>query len=155
MADLLAVERDGQVGVDGSAGHLARRRIDARREVDREHGRAEVVDLLDQPRRSRARLALEAGAEERVDEHVRVAELLLLVLRLRVDDEHVAARLLEHRAATRPSPPFEPPPQTTVNWRASPKSSSACCGDRPPRALHQLVDGSGYASSAVRISAAV
>ena len=54
---------------------------------------AGAPDLLDQRRRLGARLAREAGAEERIDDHVRLAELG--VSGLRVDDLYVLARLDE------------------------------------------------------------
>ena len=143
VADLLAVEGDGHVRVDRGAGHLAGRRVNAGRKIDAEHGRSEVVDLLDQPRRCGTRLALEPGAEERVDQDVGVAEILLLVLRLRVDHGHVATRFLEH-ARSHPA---------VAAVRAAAADDGELPGvaevlervlrNRSARALHQLVDGSG------------
>ena len=59
------------------------------------------------------------------------------------------------RAATRPSPPFEPPPQTTVNDCALPKSSSACRATACPARSISSSTVPSYRSSAARISAAV
>ena len=75
VADLLAVERDRARGLDGCAGHLAGRGVDARRQVDGDDFRIARVDRLDQPGGVRARLAREAGAEEGVYDHLGLAEV--------------------------------------------------------------------------------
>ena len=58
------------VGADGLARDLAGRRVDARGNVDGDDRRRGGVDPLDRRRRLGARLAVEARAEERVDDHV-------------------------------------------------------------------------------------
>ena len=70
-ADLRAVHRHGDVGVHGHARDLPRGSVRAGRDVDREHGDAGCVDLLDDARRFLARRSLQPGAEERVDHDVR------------------------------------------------------------------------------------
>ena len=58
----------------------------------------------------------------------------------------------------RPSPPFAPPPQTTVQRRASAKSSSAISAAAlPARSISSgAVPGKpGYRASAARISSAL
>ena len=69
-ADLGAVKGDGQVGVDRRARDLAGGGVHPRRDIDRDDGHAGGVDLLDLTRRLRPGLALEAGAEEGVDDDV-------------------------------------------------------------------------------------
>ena len=87
--DLLAVEGHRQRRLDGRAGDLAGRGVDARRHVDRDdRGTSSALIASISPAASGARLAREAGAEERVDDDVRRAEVLVVVLR--VDDAHLA-----------------------------------------------------------------
>src|SRR5262249_41134470 len=82
-----------------------------------------------------------ASAEERVDDDIRVAEVLLLVLGLHLDDAHVAARLIEH--------PRGDATVTAVRAAAANYGELArvaavlerVLGDREPPALRQLVDG--------------
>ena len=68
--DLDAVEGDGQRGPHGLARDLTGRRVDARGDVDRDDRCAGGVDPLDRGGGLRTRLAVEAGAEEGVDDHV-------------------------------------------------------------------------------------
>jgi hypothetical protein len=75
--DLEAVHRHGHVRVDGCAPNFARRRIDARGDVDRDDGTLERVDALDQRASILARLAVEAGPEQRIDDDVGVITQLL------------------------------------------------------------------------------
>ena len=121
-----AVERDGHVRADGRAGDLAGRGVDAGREVDRDDRHAGRVHRLDQRGRLRARLAVEAGAEQRVDDHVGAARRPCVSSASRP-----ASRRM--RAAIRPSPPFEPPPHTAAIRRASGKRSQHLVGDRARR----------------------
>ena len=59
------------------SGHLAGGRVHSGRDVHRDDRRAGAVHALDERRRLRPRLAVEAGAEERVDDEIRaVLELL-------------------------------------------------------------------------------
>ena len=91
--ELAAVEGDGGVGDDRGSGGFARRRTDAGGHVNREHRRGGRVDPFDQRRGIRPRRAGEAGAEQRVDDHVRIAQVGLTSLR--VDDQHVAPGTLQ------------------------------------------------------------
>ena len=116
-ADLAPVERDGLVGADRRARDLAGRRVDAGRQVDREHVRAGAPDPLDQRSRLGARLAREAGAEERIDDHVRLAEIGRRPAFASTTCTSLPAST-RWRATMRPSPPLEPPPQTTVQRSA-------------------------------------
>ena len=70
-ADLAPVEGDRRVGLHRRARDLARRRVDSARHVHGEDRDAEAVEFVDRARRVVARLAGEAGAEERVHRHVR------------------------------------------------------------------------------------
>ena len=72
--ELAPVEADRAVGPDRHTGHLAGRRVDAARNIEREHGRTVAVDPLDRVRDRAARRALRAGAEQRVDHDVRADE---------------------------------------------------------------------------------
>ena len=93
------MHRHGHVGANRRARDLARRRVDARRDVDRDDRHAGAVDLLDQPRRVVTRRALHPGAEQRIDDHVRPL----------VDDLAPTPRRSSSPAIF-PSPPFAPPP---------------------------------------------
>ena len=80
-------------------------------------------------RRVRPRLAVEAGAEERVDQHVAARPAVL------------GGRRARPRASTssaiRPSPPFAPPPQTAPNDARVREAAQRLLGDRAAGALHQ------------------
>ena len=69
-ADLPAVHRHRERRVDAGAGNLARRRVDPGGQVDRDDRSPRGVDRLDLPRRVLARLAVEAGPEERVHDYI-------------------------------------------------------------------------------------
>ena len=143
VPDLLAVEGDRQVRVDRHARHLAGRRVDARRDIYRDDVGAGPVDLLDQLSRAGARLAAEARAEERVDDQGRLAEILLLVLGLRVHDEHLASFLLEH---TRRHPPVAAVRAGPADDRERARVAEVLervLGDGATGPLHQLLDCSG------------
>ena len=141
VPDLLAVERDRQVGVDRGSGHLARRCVHPGRQVDGEHRRAEVVHLLDQPRCAGPRLAFEAGAEEGVDQNVGIAEILLLVLRLRVDDEDVSVLLLEHPRGHAAVASVRAAAADDREGASVSEVLERVLGDGPSRSLHELLDG--------------
>ena len=142
VAHLLPVKGDGQVRIDGRTSNLARGRVHSGWEVDAQNRRAEVVHLLDQLRSARPRLALEAGPEEAVDDHVRIAEVLVLVLRLRVDDEHVPPRLFEHAGGDPSVAPVRAAPADDRERLRVAEVLERVPGDRLPRALHQLLDRS-------------
>ncbi len=72
--ELAAVEGHGQRGADGAGRDLSGGRIDSGWDVDGDDRRSGGVDPLDRRRRFLARLAVEAGAEERVDDHVRLLD---------------------------------------------------------------------------------
>src|SRR5215210_5870897 len=91
-SDLLAVEGDGVPGVDGSPGDLSGRRIDAGSDVDGHDLHIELVDLFDQPGCRWTWRSGETRAEQCVDDQVRFAEILLLLLWLRFDDANCLAR---------------------------------------------------------------
>ncbi len=73
--DLRRAERDGRLGPHGRAGHLACRGVHAGGNVDRDDRLAGGVDPLDHPRHVLAGSLVEADPEQRVDDHVRVAEV--------------------------------------------------------------------------------
>ena len=70
QADFLALEGDRRCCLDANRGDLACRRIHAGGHVNRHHRHAGAADRLDRPCRFLARLAVEAGAEDRVDDDV-------------------------------------------------------------------------------------
>ena len=97
MADLLAVEGDRQVGVDRGAGHLAGRRVHPGRADRRESTGAPRSFICSISRAAPGRGSPSKPVPKSASiRHVGIAEVLLLVLRLRVDDAHVAPRLFEH-----------------------------------------------------------
>ena len=75
---LAAVERDGHGGIDGFPRHLSGRGVDARRDVHRHHRASRGVHRPDLRGRLVARRRPEAGAEQRVDHDVGLAEGTLL-----------------------------------------------------------------------------
>src|SRR5439155_2667399 len=98
----------------------------------------EPVDRVDQRCRRSARRARETGAEERVDDDVGHAELLLLLLGLRLDDEHVPAALAEH---ARGDAPVAAVRAAAADDRYAPCAREAVpddLGDGGARALHEL-----------------
>ena len=70
QSDLFTVERDGRRRLDAEPGDLAGRRVDPGRDVDGDHRHAGAPDGLDRARCLCARLAVEAGAEDSVDDDV-------------------------------------------------------------------------------------
>jgi hypothetical protein len=109
------VEGDGDRGPHRLAGHLARRGIHARRHVHRDDRCPGGVDPLDQSGGLRPRRAAEAGAEERVDDHVRLLD------RRRLDG---VAPLLAQNA--RGDPPVAP-----VRAAAADDREPLSVGERP------------------------
>ena len=73
--DLRGPERDGRGRLDCDSRHLARGRVDAGGDVDRDDGAAGRVDQLDHPSRVLTGGIVQSDAEERVDEHVGLTEV--------------------------------------------------------------------------------
>ena len=147
---LQTVERHGDASLGlPSPGNLAGRRVDARGDVDGDHRCRCGVDPLDRRRRLGARLAVEARAEQRVDDHVGLARRQSSPT---ASQPSVRAGSV---AAIRPSPPFAPPPQTTAIRCASGRAAAPRGRPPAPARLHQLGAVSSRPSSAARISAAV
>ena len=73
--DLRRAERDRHGRAHRRARHLAGRRVDAGGHVDRDDGLPARVDPLDHARGVLARRVREADAEQRVDDHVGLAEV--------------------------------------------------------------------------------
>ncbi len=130
--DLPPVERDGEVGIDDRARDLPRGRVDAGGDVHGDDRRSGRVDAIDERGRVRAWLAVEARAEERVDDHVVPLGLRRLV--------GLAPRLAQHaRGDTAVA---------AVRASAAHAGESACVGERAhrllrhrgPRTLHELGD---------------
>ena len=90
-------------------GDLAGRGVHARGHVDRDHGLAGAVDPLDHPGDVLARRVLEPDAEQRVDDHVRLAEVAEPV-----DHVDLAAALAQHARADAAVAAVVPEPQTTA-----------------------------------------
>ena len=128
-------ERDGDASARTAApGTSPVDAFDARGHVDRDDRLARGVDPLDHPRDVLARRLREADPEQRVDDHVRLAELAERPRR----PSPRGPRSRSTRAQTRPSPPLLPPPQTTATRpgnRSSTTSATARAG-----ALHQLLE---------------
>ncbi len=82
MRGLLAEEGDGFGRLHGRAHHRARRAVDAARQIDRQHRRTVGVDGRDHLQRVALHRAIEAGAEQRVDDQRRLAD------RLRIERQH-------------------------------------------------------------------
>ena len=79
VAHLQTMERDRHVRLDRCARNLSRRRIDPGREVHRDHGGRSGVDPRDEVSSVGSRLAVKAGAEEGIDDHVVAGDLVGLV----------------------------------------------------------------------------
>jgi hypothetical protein len=104
------------------------------------------VDRRDRARRILARLAVEPGAEERVDDDVRLLDRAS-------SDVRAACRRLEHSRAIRPSPPFAPPPQTR---RTAARRGSDASPPRPTaRPARAISSSTSWPASARFISSAV
>ena len=135
-ADLATVEGHSGRSLHCRPGYLARRRVDARRKVDRVDRSSGAVDRLDQLDCALPRLAAETRAEQRVDDHVGLAELALT--RPRVDDAHVVPVALQRLArdtsvaTVRPGAAGDrPAPRTGERLERDARRGFA-------RALHQL-----------------
>ena len=117
--DLARVEGDRERRVDGRAGDLAGRRVDAGGEVDGDDRQPAGVDPLDHRRRLGSRSTVEAGAEEGVDHDVAALD--------RVGLDGLAARLAEHAggdpavAAVRATAADDGEPARVRDTRASPR----------------------------------
>ena len=103
--------------VNGGPRHHPGRGVHAGRHVDGHDRAPERVQRLDQAGLWRPRRTAKAGAEDRVDDDVGVAELALRIA-AGVEDPHLAV-LGEGGRRDSAVPPFEPPPQTASTRRAS------------------------------------
>ena len=115
-------------------GHLAGRRVDAGRDVDRDHRPAARVDQLDHPRGVLSRRVVQADAEQRVDDDVRRAEIADAV-----DDRDLAARLAQHARADPAVAAVVPLPAD--DGHAAGELPQDEVGGGRARALHQLLEG--------------
>ena len=126
-----------------------RRRRKARR--PRRPAAPEALIALDRARRVVARRAAEARAEERVDDDVGPAELAA-----DLDLRQLAPADRSTRAATRPSPPFEPRPQTTATRPGKRSITMRATASRHAPSARSSTPGSrGAPARAASISAAV
>ena len=165
MPELRRVEGDRDVGARGDALDLAGGAVDARRDVGGHDRRAAAVHRLDRLLGGRAGRAVEAGAEDRVDDAARALERgrqlarLDLAARARPAGAWFSAASSESssagqrrsvstskpvsarsRAATSPSPPLLPLPQTTRIGPGLRDVAHRLC-ERLARGLHQLKRG--------------
>ena len=128
--DLPRVEGDRQRGLDGRPCNFPRRGVDTRRQVDRHDGEPAGIDSLDHGGGSRARGAVETGAEQGIDDDVAPFDDVGL--------HRLAARLAKDAGGDPPVPSVRP---ATAN-----DSEPTSCRERPhrltrncrPGALHQL-----------------
>jgi hypothetical protein len=131
--DLRRPEGDGHRRANGRTGHLAGRGVHARRHVDRDDRPPGGVDPLDHARDVLARRVLEADPEQRVHDHVGLAEIPEPV-----DEHHVTAPLAQ-QARTDPSVAAVVP--ATADHRHPPREALGDeLGDRRPGELHQLAE---------------
>ncbi len=132
QADLRRAEGDGRGGDDGGAGHLAGRGVDARRDVDGDDGAAARIDELDHALGVLARGVAQADPEQRVHDHVRLAEVAEAV-----DDRDVATRLAQHARAHAPVAAVVAAAADDRHTAREPAQHDV--GDRRAGAFHQLV----------------
>ena len=93
-ADLRSPERDGRRRAHRRARHLARRGIDPRRNVDGDDGASDRIDALDHARGILPRRLTQADAEQRVHDHIRIAEVTDAL-----DEGHLPPGLAQHAGA--------------------------------------------------------
>ena len=127
-ADLRAVHRDGHVGVHRRARDLAGRRVHAGRDVDREHGDAGCVDLLDEratsPRAARpsarcrgARRSRRPAARPRARVPARAGSRRRSARRRRSRRRRREARSGARRGSGASAPPRRPRPRAASSRR--------------------------------------
>ena len=124
-ADLPRVERHGEVGLDRGARDLTGRGVDPGRHIDRDDRAPTGVHALDRPRPRP--VGARRGSRSRRARRRRRRRRSGRRSPPRRDLPRAASR-----AAIRPSPPFEPPPQTTAKRRASGKARSASWATAAP-----------------------
>ena len=133
---LRGAERDGDRRAHRGAGDLAGRAVYPRGDVDRDDGPAGGVDALDHPPRILARRVAQADPEQRVDDHVGLAELAEAV-----DDGDVATGLAQHTCAHAPVTAVVPLP--TDDGDAPREAPEHDLRHRGAGALHQLLHRAG------------
>ena len=130
--DLRGRETHGHRRVHRSAGNLPRRRIDAGGNVDRDDPCARRVDPLDHARNVFSGRLVQADPEQRVDDHVRLADLAELL-----DDRHLSPRLLQDACANTAVAAVSPAAADDGHLSGEPLEDDL--GDGRSGALHQLV----------------
>ena len=93
-ADLRRAERDGRGRLHRNPRHLAGRGIHPRRHVDRDRRTPARVDQLDHPRGVLSRRILQADAQQRIDDHVRLPQVADAL-----DQRHAATGLAQNTRA--------------------------------------------------------
>jgi hypothetical protein len=129
--DLRGPERHRHRRAYRDARHFTGRRVHARRHVDGDHRAAAGVDQFDHPRCVLTRRVAQTDAQQRIDDHVRLAEIADTV-----DDANLAARLLQDVRADLAIAAVVP--LATDDGHAARELAQDDLRDRGPRALHQL-----------------